>query len=176
AAGGMGDRREPQPALRIGEDDRAELLSVERPAGGEDVPAELSCDLGQRRLARLDHVAREEIGVDDLAPELAQERRDRALPRRDAAREADQQKFSRRAHTSAQSAPVLTSTTTGTLSGTAAAMISRASASTAATSSGGASNRSSSCTCRSIRARRPRADSAACTRTIAILIMSLAVP
>ena len=55
-------------------------------------------------------------------------------------------------------------------------MISRASASTARTSSGGASKSSSSWTCSSIRARSPRAVSAACTRIIAILIMSLAVP
>src|SRR5207302_5374198 len=172
----MGDRLEASAPFRIGEDDRAQLLPIERAVAGQNVLTELGHDRRPGGLTRLDHLAREEISIDDLAAELTQERRDRALPRRDAAGEPHQQELAGGAHTSAQSPPVLTSTTTGTLSGSAAAMISRASASTAPTSSGGASKSSSSWTCSSIRARRPRVVSAACTRTIAILIMSLAVP
>src|SRR5262249_30500728 len=170
------DRFQPEPPLRVGEDDCAELLSVERATRRQDLATELAYDLRQGRLAGLDHLTREQIGVDDLAAEPSQEARHGALAGRDPAGEADEQELPGRAHTSAQSSPVLTSTTTGTLSGSAAAMISRASASTAGTSSGGASNRSSSWTWSSIRARSPRAVSAACARTIATLIMSLAVP
>ena len=45
-------------------------------------------------LLRLDHVTGESIGVDDLAAELPEHLRDRALPRRDAAGEADEEKRS----------------------------------------------------------------------------------
>src|SRR2546425_970665 len=173
---GRGDRLEPLAPVGIGEDDRTELLPIERTVGVHDAAAEVRHDLLPGRLLRLDHVTGEPVGVDDLAAELPEQLRDRAFPRRDAAGEPDEQEGRRAAHTSAQSPPVFTSTTTGTFSGRADAMISRASASTAPTSSGGASKRSSSWTCSSIRARSLRATSAACTRTIAILIMSLAVP
>src|SRR5262249_51727979 len=129
----MRDRLEPPAALGIGEDDRAEALAVEHAVGGDDVGPELRGDRRPRRPTRPHHLARQDIGVDDLATELTQECRDRALPRPDAAGEPDQQELAGRAHTSAQSLPLLTSTTTGTLSGSASAMISRARSSTAST-------------------------------------------
>src|SRR5207249_1525069 len=140
------------------------------------VATEFPDDLVPGGPARLDHLAGEQIGVDDLGAEPPEHVRHRALPRRDTAGEPHEQELAGGAHTCAQSSPVFTSTTTGTLSGRADAMISRASAVTASTSSVGASKSSSSCTCKSIRARSPRATSAACMRTIAILIMSLAEP
>src|SRR5262249_61145959 len=155
---------------------RPGLFGVGGPVGFRPVGTEFLDDPGPGGLARLAPLAGELIGVDDLGTEPPEHVRSRALPRRDPAGEPDEQELARGAHTCAQSSPVFTSTTTGTLSGRADAMISRVSAETASTSSGGASKSSSSCTCRSMRARRPRAASAACMRTIAILIMSLAEP
>src|SRR6266542_2055379 len=91
--------------IGIGEDDRAELLPIQRALGGHDAAAELRHDLLPGRLLRLDHVTGESIGVDDLAAELPEDLRDRALPRRDAAGESNEQKPPRGAHTSAQSPP-----------------------------------------------------------------------
>src|SRR3989442_801642 len=152
----------------------AELLPVERPVALEDPPSELGDDVVVGGLAGLDHLAREHVGVDDHAPETTEDLGDGGFAGRDAPGQSHEQKLP--GHTSAQSAPDFTSTTTGTCSGSAASMISRASASTAAISSGGASKRSSSWTWSSIRARSRRASRASCVRTIAILIMSLAVP
>src|SRR5262249_38705569 len=139
----MRDRLQPSAPVRVGENDGAERLAVERAGGGQDILPELVGDLREGRLTRRDHLARKQIRVDDLAAERAKDTRYGALPSRDAAGQPDEQELTGRAHPSAQSAPVFTSTTTGTFSGSAAAMISRASVSTAATSSGGASKRSS---------------------------------
>src|SRR5437667_98978 len=170
----VGDRLEALALLGNGEDDDAELRPVERPVALEDPPPELGDDVVVGGLAGRDHLAREHVGVDDHAPETTEDLGNGGFAGRDAPGQSHEQKLP--GHTSAQSGPAFTSTTTGTWSGSAASMISRASASTAPISSGGASKRSSSWTCSSIRARSPRATSAACTRTIAILIMSLAVP
>src|SRR5439155_20206630 len=151
-----------------------ELLAVEQPVGPQDPAPERRDDVVVRGLAGYHHLAREHVGVDDHAAEPPEDLGDGGFAGRDAPRQPHEEEPPR--HTSAESAPAFTSTTTGIWSGSANSMISRASASTAATSSGGASKRSSSCTCGSIRAESPRAPSAACTRTIAILIMSLAVP
>jgi hypothetical protein len=64
---------------RIGEHPRAERLAIERAVGREDVGAEPHQQLGQRRLPRHHHRARELIGVDDRGAAGAQERRHRAL-------------------------------------------------------------------------------------------------
>src|SRR5438128_2330727 len=170
----VGDRLEAFLRVGSGEDDRAELLAVEQPVGPEDPAPERRDDLVVRGLAGDHHLAREHVGVDDHGPEPPEDLGDGGFAGRDAPRQPHEEEPPR--HTSAQSAPDFTSTTRGIWSGSANSMISRASASTAATSSGGASKRSSSWTCSSIRARRRRASSAACIRTIAILIMSLAVP
>src|SRR5262249_60727454 len=130
------------------------VLAVEVPVGVQQLASEFPDNPAPGGPARLDPLAGKLIGVDDLGPEPPEHVRSRALPRRDPAGEPDEQELARGAHTCAQSSPVFTSTTTGTLSGRADAMISRVSAETASTSSGGASKSSSSCTCRSMRARR----------------------
>src|SRR3989441_88845 len=170
----VGDRLEALALLGNGEDDDAELLPVERSVALEDPPPKLGDDVVVGGLAGRDHLAREHVSVDDHAPETTEDLGDGGFAGRDAPGQSHEQKLP--GHTSAQSGPDFTSTTTGTWSGSAASMISRASASTAAISSGGASKRSSSWTWSSIRARSRRASRASCVRTIAILIMSLAVP
>src|SRR5207244_9935460 len=139
----------------------------------EHAGAELGGDLGQGGLAGLHDLAGQHVGVDDDGPQLAKDRVDRALAGRDAPGQPDEQEGAGRGHTSDQSLPDLTSTTTGTRRGSAAAMISRARASTAGTSSGGASKSSSSWTCSSVRARSPRPASGSVARTMAILSVPL---
>src|SRR5262249_36571437 len=147
ADGRMQDRLEPTAPRRIDEDDGRQLLAIQRAIGREHV-TEFPDDRGQGRLTRRDNVARELVGVDHDAAEAAQHLRDRALAGGDAAGEAGEEKAPRRrGHTCDQSSPDFTSTTTGTSSGSAASMTSRASVSTAGTSCGGASKSSSSCTC-----------------------------
>src|SRR5437867_1209695 len=170
------DRLEPLPPRGLREHDGGHLLAIERAVRGEHV-AELANDRGQSGLAGRHDLARQLIGVDHDAAQAAEDLRDRALARGDPAGEADEQEAPRgRRHTCDQSSPDFTSTTTGTSSGSAASMISRASVSTAGTSARGASKSSSSCTWSSIRAFSPRSTRAARMRTIAVLIMSLAVP
>ena len=55
----------------VGEDDGAQSLAVEGAVGLHDVGAELRHDLRVGRLARLDHLAREQVGIDDHAAQRA---------------------------------------------------------------------------------------------------------
>src|SRR5207249_2033079 len=77
-------------------------------------------------LAGRGHLAREHVGVDDHAPETTEDLGNGGFAGRDAPGQSHEQKLP--GHTSAQSGPAFTSTTTGTWRGSAASMISRASA------------------------------------------------
>ena len=76
----MRDPAEVARARRIGECDRAEPLAIELAVGRQDRGAEPRDQLGERRLARLDDLAREQIGVDQAAPRSASMRATVLLP------------------------------------------------------------------------------------------------
>src|SRR5262249_26895249 len=71
--------------LRIGKDDPAERGPVERAVGSEHAFSERRHDLVEARRARLDHLARQQIGVDDHGAQLCEPPRDSALSASDAA-------------------------------------------------------------------------------------------
>ena len=73
----------------VGERDRAEPLAIELAVGGQDRGAEPRDELGERRLARLDDLARELVGIDHRRAALREHARDGALARRDAAGQPD---------------------------------------------------------------------------------------
>jgi hypothetical protein len=73
----------------VGEGDRREPLAVELAVGGEDRRAEPRDQLRERRLTRLDDLARELIGVDHGGAALREHARDGALARRDAPGQPD---------------------------------------------------------------------------------------
>src|SRR5437588_631429 len=90
AGRGVPDRLHPLAPGGLGEDDRGQLLPVQRPVGSEDV-TELPHDLGQRGLARRDDLARQLVGVDEDCAQARQDLGDRALAGGDAAGETDEQ-------------------------------------------------------------------------------------
>jgi hypothetical protein len=73
----------------VAECERAEALAVERPVGGEDRRAKPRDELAERRLPRLDNLAREEVRVDDRSATLDEQTRDGTLARCDPARKPD---------------------------------------------------------------------------------------
>jgi len=70
---------------RVAKPGRAGPLPVERSVGGEDRGTEPRDELGESRLARLDDLACEEVGVDDRGAALDEETRDGTLARCDPA-------------------------------------------------------------------------------------------
>ena len=88
---GMDDRVEPLQSLRIGEDDRAKPLTIERPVVLQDLLAEFLDHSRQPWRARLDHLACQLVSVDDDRAVLGKCPRDRALPGADASGETDPQ-------------------------------------------------------------------------------------
>jgi hypothetical protein len=76
---------------RVGEDDVGERLAVDRSVLEQHPRPEVVADLAPRRGARHHHLAGDVVGVDDLGSPLGEHGRDRALARRDAPGEPDQQ-------------------------------------------------------------------------------------
>ena len=85
----MGDAAEVGARGLVGECDRREPLAVELAIGGEDRCAEPRDQLRKRRLARLDDLARELIGIDHGRAALREHPCDGALARRDAPGQPD---------------------------------------------------------------------------------------
>src|SRR5262249_12541694 len=173
ADGGMRDLFEALPPCRVREDDGAQRFPVKRAVLLHDLLAELLHDLEVGRLPRHHDLAGEDIRVENARTQVGEHATHRALAGGDAASEADQEEPP---HACAQSPPVLMSTLSGTSSVMADSITCRARASRRGTSVSGASNRSSSCTCSSMRAWRPLSASAWAMRTMAIFMRSAAVP
>src|SRR6185295_8421305 len=85
----MNDRVQLSAALGIAEDDRAEPLPVDRPVGRDDAVAERLDQPSPSLAAVLVHAMADLVGVDDVRAELLEHAADEALPRSDAAGEAD---------------------------------------------------------------------------------------
>ncbi len=85
----MHDRVELLAPRLVREYDAAELRAVQGTVGQEDVPPERADDLRECGRARLDDLAREDVGIDDGEVVPAQKGGDGRLARRDAAGEAD---------------------------------------------------------------------------------------
>jgi hypothetical protein len=76
---------------RVGEDDRAKLAPIDRPAWlGQDVHAKGPDDRVVDRLARLLEFMSQVVGVDHMCPALAQHCQHGALAAGDVASQADQ--------------------------------------------------------------------------------------
>src|SRR4029077_14175197 len=88
ADGRVSERLEIRTRLGIGEHDVAQRRPVEMPIGGEDLRTEALDQALERRLARLDHIARDLIAVENRYPERTEELRGGRLPTGDSAGEA----------------------------------------------------------------------------------------
>ena len=86
----MRDPLEVMASLRVGEDDRTELLPIEASVGQQDVAAETLDDPFERRLARDNGLAGERVSVDHGGATRREHRANGALPRCDAPGEADE--------------------------------------------------------------------------------------
>ncbi len=86
----MHDRIELRARRRVGEYERGDGLAIELAVRSNHGRAEGPCDLGEALGIFCDDLARETVGVDDGKPDLAKARCDRALSRRDAARETEE--------------------------------------------------------------------------------------
>ncbi len=89
ADGRVGDGLELPARGRVGEDAVRHALAIEGAVRAQHLPAEGADDLFERRGARLDHRAGEHVGVDHRRAARAQQGREGALPRGDAAGQAD---------------------------------------------------------------------------------------
>src|SRR6266545_1553170 len=87
----VGDLVEDGQLGRVGEDDVGQRLAVDGAVGVQHATAEVVADLVPGMAARHHHLAGDVVGVDDLGAPLGQQRRDRALARRDAPGEPHQQ-------------------------------------------------------------------------------------
>jgi hypothetical protein len=77
--------------LRLGEHDAAERSAIDQAVGGQDRRAPSLDDRRIRLRSELHRPAREDVGIDDRRPALAQELRDGRFPAADVAGEADEE-------------------------------------------------------------------------------------
>ena len=89
----MGELLQALPLGRVAEDHRPQLLPVDLSFRVEDLLAELGDDLGVGRLAGLDHLPRQEVGIDDQTAEIAEHPGDGALAAPDPARQPRKQEL-----------------------------------------------------------------------------------
>jgi hypothetical protein len=73
----------------VPENQIAQLAAVELPVGADDIPSEFAHDSGERRLTRLDDLARDHVRVDDRHAFSREQIGDERFAAGDAARESD---------------------------------------------------------------------------------------
>ncbi len=89
------DRFQALLCLRLPEHDRSQAAAFEVAVAGQDRWTELGDDLRQRRAARRDEFAGDEIGVDDRCTCCGESSRNRRLPRGNAAGQSDDEAIAR---------------------------------------------------------------------------------